>query len=205
MVGFSVSLKGQKAGQKGSVVDKRKKRSNVFNETDLGETKKSRIRVTHVGGYQEQTRQELVIKPEGNKKVSQNNLADEEIPETQLKFGLNAGREVPQAEHQKPDSLFIDNKHNFRDTLDQPEITEQEEYEAVPIEEFGDALLRGMGWNGTDRESKDPSGEKKAVQFRPALLGLGAKAVQSTHVDQATQSRPFLPVKKIDKHTGKHL
>ncbi|OQR82875.1 hypothetical protein ACHHYP_15363 [Achlya hypogyna] len=43
-------------------------------------------------------------------------------------------------------------------------------YEAVPIEEFGAALLRGMGWTGKDRVQ--PTGSK--VQMRHQRLGLGA-------------------------------
>ncbi|KAG5987230.1 hypothetical protein E4U54_005084 [Claviceps lovelessii] len=48
-----------------------------------------------------------------------------------------------------------------------------EDYEAMPVEEFGAALLRGMGWNG------DPTGPKvKEVRRRPNRLGLGAKELK---------------------------
>jgi hypothetical protein len=54
-----------------------------------------------------------------------------------------------------------------------------EAYAAVPIEDFGAALLRGMGWNGEAIKSKyggrsvpDPA----VTPARPMFLGLGAKA-----------------------------
>lgn len=45
-----------------------------------------------------------------------------------------------------------------------------EDYEAMPVEEFGAALLRGMGWDGKSTGSK-----RKEVKRRPNRLGLGAK------------------------------
>ncbi|KAG5925333.1 hypothetical protein E4U42_004401 [Claviceps africana] len=51
-----------------------------------------------------------------------------------------------------------------------------DDYEAMPVEEFGAALLRGMGWDG------QPTGPKaKEVRRRPARLGLGAK--ESKHAE----------------------
>ncbi|KOS19045.1 Pre-mRNA-splicing factor SPP2 [Escovopsis weberi] len=48
-----------------------------------------------------------------------------------------------------------------------------EDYEAMPVEEFGAALLRGMGWSG---ENLGP--EVKQVRRRPNRLGLGAKELK---------------------------
>jgi hypothetical protein len=50
------------------------------------------------------------------------------------------------------------------------EISTIEEYEQIPDGEFGLAMLRGMGYNGTDQGTKP-----KEVRRRSALLGLGAK------------------------------
>ena len=47
-------------------------------------------------------------------------------------------------------------------------------YEATPVEAFGEALLRGMGWTGAlDGEG---GGADASITRRPALLGLGAAA-----------------------------
>lgn len=44
-------------------------------------------------------------------------------------------------------------------------------YSTVPIVDFGEALLRGMGWDGSRAEEE----KKAAAQARPSRLGLGAK------------------------------
>src|SRR5690606_34111348 len=48
-----------------------------------------------------------------------------------------------------------------------------ESYAAIPVEEFGKAMLRGMGWvEGKDKNKN----QKNEVKKRQPLLGLGAKA-----------------------------
>ena len=47
------------------------------------------------------------------------------------------------------------------------------DYEAMPVEEFGAALLRGMGWDGKPRGAG-----VKEVKRRPNRLGLGAKELK---------------------------
>ncbi|KAA8575765.1 hypothetical protein EYC84_004868 [Monilinia fructicola] len=54
-----------------------------------------------------------------------------------------------------------------------PDASTLEDYEAVPVEEFGAALLRGMGWDGKERK-----GGRKEVKRRQNLLGLGAKELK---------------------------
>lgn len=53
-----------------------------------------------------------------------------------------------------------------------PEVSTLEDYDRVPVEEFGAALLRGMGWNG------EKTGIVKDVKRRQNLLGLGAKQLK---------------------------
>ena len=61
-----------------------------------------------------------------------------------------------------------------------PEASTLEDYERVPVEEFGAALLRGMGWKGeTHGGKKGPKGKERwEVERRPNLLGLGAKELK---------------------------
>ncbi|CAD6441833.1 807aebc3-e283-421d-ac5e-c75db44f9e86 [Sclerotinia trifoliorum] len=54
-----------------------------------------------------------------------------------------------------------------------PDVSTLEDYKAVPVEEFGAALLRGMGWDGEERK-----GGGKEVKRRQNLLGLGAKELK---------------------------
>lgn len=53
-----------------------------------------------------------------------------------------------------------------------PEPSTLEDYERIPVEEFGAALLRGMGWDGVKKEGRGD------VKRRPNLLGLGAKELK---------------------------
>ncbi|OUM70204.1 hypothetical protein PIROE2DRAFT_56889 [Piromyces sp. E2] len=61
-----------------------------------------------------------------------------------------------------------------------PEESTLEDYERIPIEEFGAAMLRGMGWEkgkavGRNRNNKSAMVEPIEFIPRPALLGLGAQ------------------------------
>lgn len=47
-------------------------------------------------------------------------------------------------------------------------------YDAIPVGQFGAALLRGMGWAGPDKEEKNKKEEK--IVAREHRLGLGAQA-----------------------------
>jgi hypothetical protein len=54
-----------------------------------------------------------------------------------------------------------------------PDVSTLEDYERVPVEEFGAALLRGMGWKEGDAK-KGRIERPKEVKRRQNLLGLGA-------------------------------
>ncbi|KAM3430195.1 hypothetical protein MY4824_007801 [Beauveria thailandica] len=51
------------------------------------------------------------------------------------------------------------------------------DYDAMPVEEFGAALLRGMGWNGEPSSTSSKSNRARMPQRRQNRLGLGAKAL----------------------------
>ena len=57
-----------------------------------------------------------------------------------------------------------------QDILTRPEESTMEDYSVVPIESFGAALLRGMGWN----PGSGPNPKVHEPKRRPAGLGLGA-------------------------------
>lgn len=59
----------------------------------------------------------------------------------------------------------------YRDAAaEAPEVDDIETYDAFPIEGFGEALLRGQGWDG-----KKLGPEAKEIKRRPNGMGLGAK------------------------------
>ena len=71
---------------------------------------------------------------------------------------------------QAEEDSFLKDVHNAPDA---PTI---EAYEATPIEGFGAAMLRGMGWKDDDVKDKNGAAVKpQATKRRPALLGIGRK------------------------------
>ncbi|KZM23106.1 DNA primase large subunit Spp2 [Ascochyta rabiei] len=64
-------------------------------------------------------------------------------------------------------------QNDLNEAPDEPSL---DAYEATPIEGFGLAMLRGMGWKDSDGESrKNGAKAPKEIKRRPALLGIGAK------------------------------
>jgi hypothetical protein len=60
-----------------------------------------------------------------------------------------------------------------RAIMNAPDVSTLEDYERVPVEEFGAALLRGMGWKeGDSKNGRIP--RPKEVKRRQNQLGLGA-------------------------------
>ena len=101
-----------------------------------------------------------------------------------------------------------------RDVDSRPDVPSLDDYAAVPVEEFGAALLRGMGWKGG--QGIDGKGGKKGVkkvERRPAFLGIGAKPQSEVpelgswgKADKGKKGRrdlTYTPVVMIDKKTGK--
>ncbi|KDN53541.1 hypothetical protein K437DRAFT_252903 [Tilletiaria anomala UBC 951] len=77
--------------------------------------------------------------------------------------------------------MVVDEEQALRDDVDdRPDAPSLETYTAIPVEGFGAAMLRGMGWKegmGAGRKRDGPT-EAMQVKKRPQLLGLGAKERQ---------------------------
>ncbi|THZ71613.1 hypothetical protein D6C84_10202 [Aureobasidium pullulans] len=94
-------------------------------------------------------------------------------------------------------------------------------YAAVPVEEYGAAMLRGMGWKGPSTTSSLPTKNGKKPlppPKRPALLGIGADPNAAAQAEELgawgkTSSRAngrkeptmFIPVSMKNKKTGETL
>ncbi|KAH7401850.1 DExH-box splicing factor binding site-domain-containing protein, partial [Phaeosphaeria sp. MPI-PUGE-AT-0046c] len=79
---------------------------------------------------------------------------------------------------QSEEEAFLDEVRNA------PDAPTLDSYEATPIEGFGAALLRGMGWKDGDAVGKNgPAQKPKEVKRRAALLGIGAKEEAGTGVE----------------------
>ncbi|KAJ4344743.1 DNA primase large subunit Spp2 [Didymosphaeria variabile] len=103
------------------------------------------------------------------------------------------------------------------DMLEAPDAPDLAAYEATPIEGFGAALLRGMGWKDGESLSKDkkPVEKPKEIKRRPALLGIGAKPEAAVGVELGEWGKPkkfgkkdaikYNPVTLRNKHTGEMI
>jgi hypothetical protein len=107
-----------------------------------------------------------------------------------------------------------------RDYQSAPDMASLADYDRVPVEEFGAALLRGMGWKdgegiGANRGKKLES--TKIPKRRPALLGIGAKEEAAVAEEMGAWGKAaryggkngeikiYNPVLLRDKRTGEML
>jgi hypothetical protein len=92
------------------------------------------------------------------------------------------------------------------------------DYTAVPVEEYGAAMLRGMGWKGPSTVPSTTKSGKKSLPppKRPALLGIGADpnaakqaeelgAWGKTSARRGKEPTMFIPVSMKNKRTGETL
>lgn len=83
-----------------------------------------------------------------------------------------------------------ENEKLFLDLNSRPEEPSVESYKNIPVEEFGAAMLRGMGWKGKgDKESSNNNGNIIKYVTRPERLGLGASEV--TDICELKQRKPI--------------
>ncbi|KAK6530022.1 hypothetical protein TWF694_003396 [Orbilia ellipsospora] len=96
------------------------------------------------------------------------------------------------------------------DVASRPDASTLEEYAAVPVEEFGAALLRGMGWKEGQAigRSGNAANKPRLVEKRPAFLGIGAKGMGAEEIgawgkgDKKSRQRvdkTYLPITLVDK------
>ncbi|KAI0341328.1 hypothetical protein BDW22DRAFT_1358817 [Trametopsis cervina] len=97
-----------------------------------------------------------------------------------------------------------------QDVEELPEPATLDDYERVPVSQFGAALLRGMGWKeGTaaSRKGKGPV-EPWLPTARPALLGIGAKEKEvfddgSQRKKKTFVDKRYIPVIKKERRDDK--
>jgi G patch domain/KOW motif-containing protein len=91
--------------------------------------------------------------------------------------------------HPKHNGLLNDDDIKYKRDLEHraEDIgVDSESYVAVPISEFGAAMLRGMGWTGEDENKKKTT---ESIVPRPHRLGLGATKLPSSLSDAVNGSQ----------------
>ncbi|CCH60695.1 hypothetical protein TBLA_0D01880 [Henningerozyma blattae CBS 6284] len=228
MNGVSISLSSSVAKKK--VIKKNKKKvtkgkkigNNIFQDDEVEiERKNDKISLSvlekHVESEQtdKTEKDELVIKPKdlSNKRIFPINKITKESSHPYGLIEPTCGNKI-EKQNSLPQIITYDEL--LQKELEQlPKETKQEEYDEVPVEEFGAALLRGMGWNGKDDNdttvNKQFGGVSLSEQLapKPAFLGIGAKpALSSTagdgkgtfnHKPKVDSDDSFLPIKKVEK------
>lgn len=163
--------------------------------------------------------------------------ADEEVEVEKEEEKAEEVKPVQQAEPKTDDQRALDallgvkedstlvlpaaNEHEAfeRDFRTAPEMATLQEYEAVPVEEFGAAMLRGMGWKegqGIGNQKGRKLEKVKVLERRPALLGIGAKADAAVAAElgawgrgaggkQRREQVVYNPLTLRNKRTGEEL
>ncbi|KAA1478332.1 hypothetical protein DENSPDRAFT_748944, partial [Dentipellis sp. KUC8613] len=85
-----------------------------------------------------------------------------------------------------------------QDVEELPDVATLDDYERVPVAQFGAALLRGMGWKEGQAASKKGKGpvEPWLPQARPALLGIGAKEREVLDDGSGKKNKAVRPEKR---------
>jgi hypothetical protein len=142
--------------------------------------------------------------------MKQDNLTEEQRLEKKALDALISGKSTDNdlvIPVQTEEDAFLNDVHNA------PDAPTLEAYEATPIEGFGAALLRGMGWKDGEEIGKNGVAAKpKEIKRRPALLGIGAKEEAAVGVELGEWSggkskgkkvtQIYNPVTLRNKHTG---
>ncbi|KAF1943626.1 hypothetical protein EJ02DRAFT_453103 [Clathrospora elynae] len=148
----------------------------------------------------------------GPMEVEKDNLTDEQRLEKKALDALLNGKSTDDdlvIPVQTEEEAFLNDLHNA------PDAPTLEAYEATPIEGFGAALLRGMGWKDGEAIGKNGTAAKpKEVKRRPALLGIGAKEEAALGIELGEWggkgkgkkvSQIYNPVILRNKHTGEMI
>ena len=94
------------------------------------------------------------------------------IPATHLSSGSSTTNgHIEPADYMNEDDRFR------ADVASRPDVASLDDYERIPVEDFGSAMLRGMGWKEGQAIGKagGKAAKEQKVERRPALLGIGAK------------------------------
>ncbi|PNS17756.1 hypothetical protein CAC42_3151 [Sphaceloma murrayae] len=102
-----------------------------------------------------------------------------------------------------------------RDYKTAPPMATLDEYAAVPVEQFGAALLRGMGWKegyGIGNQKAKKLEKTKMIEKRSALLGIGAKEDAAVKEEMGAwgkgarrSDQVYNPIVMRNKKTGEEL
>lgn len=198
MAGFQLNLKDKKKppvkGKPGFLLGKKQtplKRKGILDESDSEDEDKKTTIDTFDSHEIEKT--DLVIRPEN----LSNKIQKDTEPHKGTDLDLIARAAVLEGRPNSDSVIHISGPNR-----DAEEAT-PELYEKVPVEDFGAALLRGMGWKGDKKGSVQKPRLNTEKRKQGLLLGIGAKAIKDDDLAQellSSKAKFSVPlVKKVDK------
>ncbi|KAG0225950.1 hypothetical protein BGW41_004454 [Actinomortierella wolfii] len=143
---------------------------------------------------------EAIVTEEATVETREETLEEQAIRKLELEtLGKSATESQPTLSLGQQENIRGDDLEAFQNDLDNlPDEATLDDYEKVPVEEFGAALLRGMGWKG------DTNGVSPVLyQQRPALLGLGAKPREPEPVTKK-YVKPGETRQPVSSHASEH-
>ena len=132
-------------------------------------------------------------------KIENEVKVDESLDEKAIKSLINDEKLEFNEDHSEIPSIINETDAFRADVSNRVDESTLEDYEKVPVHQFGAALLRGMGWKDGMPASRTRNGPTTPYvpESRPALLGIGAKAKPTSQTNDRKQSKDF-KVRKPD-------
>ncbi|KAL5039958.1 hypothetical protein BDV3_002337 [Batrachochytrium dendrobatidis] len=152
--------------------------STTNNASDLPMEVDQNVEPSPKLSIQEQALKEIMDEADGKKPVSES---------MQIHIPILAQNAVPGAAN-----LQSDLEKYRHDIALRPDECTLDDYKRVPIDNFGEAMLRGMGWSDGKAIGKNSNGllTPVVVKPRPHLLGLGATPAPILEHKQKKYIRP---------------
>lgn len=225
MSGFLFSLKGKSGGARsggdkeqrnrvGFLLGNKKNettKKSILNQADSDSDEEKITNIDTFSGIEQSSKeekQEVVIRPQNLRKTLPRPDKHGLFSMTNSSYRLNDNNSLAKNE--------LSRKHEDKEELgrvinvsdgknDEPEEADLESYKEVPVEEFGAALLKGMGWKRKPGSVNKPQKTNIDKRKQGLLLGIGAKSVQDNDLAQelfSSKAKFSIPVIKRDAKTG---
>ncbi|KAH3682335.1 hypothetical protein WICPIJ_006707 [Wickerhamomyces pijperi] len=127
-------------------------------------------------------------------------------PAKKLSYGMNYTEKKDETQTETANDEQT-GKLSAQDSASESEAEEEGEepnandYNEIPIESFGAAMLRGMGWDGEQSDESDTESKNKEKELpkRSQFLGLGAKDMFD---GEGRAEKEYVPLKLVEKSSA---
>lgn len=178
----------------------------AFSKKEGPKVKEGPLVIQNQGNSNWRAKAQQRFKPDAEKSLK-------EVESKKLEYGINylkkgddekEKKEALKESQGKPILSHDQDTLSFKEDVEsRPDMATLEDYEKIPVESFGAAMLRGMGWK-EDKEDPEEKSKKKPVipvAQRTMYLGLGAK---DDNKDRGLKpiNKSYIPIKKVNRETG---